>query len=860
MSKTPQSRRTGQSGKVQAGSKLAPKREVRRVDAYLSGAILVLACFILFLPLVVNYSFYYPYIFLKSILFRVAVEVMVLIYVILAVRFPAYRPRINLLTGALVAFFGAMLVSSLPGVSFSSWNSWWGDFARMGGMFTQLHLLAYFFILVQIFKGERDWLVLFTASLFFGVLMGLSGLIQSLGLDFLYRLKAGERIQGAAGNTIWFATHMLLNFFIVLWFLGRKDKRAIYASLAKYWIILLGSFDSFLLIWEMWSSGGGSGIVSAGVSSLPIAIFLAALHLLSLCWFFMRGKTAAGMIFLCLLGGYYLYWIFQSQTRAAIVGLFGSLLFLLIVYALSGMSRKLRWIALSLILILLMLSSIILLNRQSAWVKDRPALHRLTLFSVQDVMAARYWAWKASALAILDRPILGYGLENYNIGFDRHFPPQVSNPSDEQLWFDRAHNIILDVGVTSGFLGLTLYSLFYILVFTFLVRQWFRTKDPTDSLLILSLLLAYLFQGLATFDTVNTDVVVFLLLAYVAWLSRRESMPQPSAPNQPVSGTLKSQWGVLCIAGVIGVLIPASWLLIWKPVESNLLLNQAIGFSKAYDPRTRSTGLVYGEGILDLFQRASDCQTTGRYQVREESANYTSELIRVSEVPQVEKTAAAKRAISLLQESIRQEPLNARRYMYLASLVNRCYGVLLQSDPAWARSLVEKNLDLLQKAESLSPTRPQIFLERAQTLSYLGRVEEQVVALERGVALSPPIKELHLDLMAAYIIAGRYDEATKEWQLVKSLPGLVPLTQADYERIIGVYYSKKQFEPMVRLYKEVLKIVPDQPQLLARLATTYRDMGEIELARQTALKAASLSAQIGAALQDFLSSLERRPK
>jgi O-antigen ligase/tetratricopeptide (TPR) repeat protein len=867
MSKASHARRAGQTGKSRAPSHIDPKPRAKGLDSYLSGAILVLACFILFLPLVVNYSFYYPYIFLKSILFRLAVEVMVLIYVILAVHFPIYRPRINLLAGSLLAYFGAMFISSLPGVSVSPWSSWWGEFARMGGMFTQLHLLAYFFVLLQVVKRERDWLILFTASLFFGVLMGLSGLVQFLGMDFIYKLKPGERLQGATGNANWFPAHMVFNLFIVIWFLGQKDKKTIYDLAARYWLVLLGALDLFLILWEI--SAAGSGTLSSGLALASVAIFAAMLHISSLFWFFMRGSVRLGTVFLGVLGGYYFFWIYQSRTRGAMIGLIGALTLLLLALLLNGAGGKMRRIALVLLLIVILVPSIIYVNRGSEWVRSNAALSRFTLLSAKDILWARYWPWKASVLATLDHPFLGWGLENYKCGFDLHYTPQVLDPSDPQIWFDRAHNVFLDVSVTTGFIGLALYLTFYALVFGFLIRQWLQTKDPTGSLLMASLLLAYLFQSLATFDTVNTDAIVYLVLAYVAWLSQREIVPQPALSPQHSTAVPKSQRGLLCIAGAIAVLLPAFWFLVWKPAQSNLLLNLALEYSKAYDPRTRSTGVVYGEGVLELFQRASDYQTTGRYQVREELSNYTSELALISQVPLEDKTRAMTKSISLLQESIQQEPLNARHYMYLVSLINRCFDVLQRSDPSLANSLLEKNMELLQRAERLSPTRPQLYFEMAQTLGRLGRTEDRVAALEKGLALNPPnlpagqyfdafVKNPNLELFAAYFAAGKYEAAAAQLKKTQSISK--HLTRADYDRVISLYYSKRQFEPIVRLYKEQLVDNPNDTILLARLAATYRDMGEVELARQTAMKAASLSPQLEAGLKTFLESLDKKSK
>ena len=265
--------------------------------------------------------------------------------------------------------------------------------------------------------------------------------------------------------------------------------------------------------------------------------------------------------------------------------------------------------------------------------------------------------------------------------------------------------------------------------------------------------------------------------------------------------------------------------------------------------------MIFDEEAVSLFRNASEYQTTGRYQVREEFANYASELAQADYIRTGEKARAVKLATVFLEESIQQSPRNARQYMYLASFVNKIFNTFQQYDPATAKSLAERNLILLQKAQSLSPTRPQIYFEKAQTLAILGRFEEGVTALQEGLELYPQQKEPHVDLVALNILAGRYDDAAREWQTVKALS--FPLTREDYDRVLRSYNSKRQFAPMVELFKEQLEKTPQDAGLLAHLAVTYRELGEMELARTTAMKAAALSPELSTGLQSFLDSLKK---
>ena len=64
----------------------------------------------------------------------------------------------------------------------------------------------------------------------------------------------------------------------------------------------------------------------------------------------------------------------------------------------------------------------------------------------------------------------------------------------------------------------------------------------------------------------------------------------------------------------------------------------------------------------------------------------------------------------------------------------------------------------------------------------------------------------------------------------------------------------------MRLRQGQLQATPNDPQLLAELATVYRELGQIEQARQAAQKAASLAPQSAPAIQAFLDSLKNYQK
>jgi tetratricopeptide (TPR) repeat protein len=302
------------------------------------------------------------------------------------------------------------------------------------------------------------------------------------------------------------------------------------------------------------------------------------------------------------------------------------------------------------------------------------------------------------------------------------------------------------------------------------------------------------------------------------------------------------------LAGAAAIVMAAFYWLAAEPAASNRSLHRAVESMKAATPGVR-------ESIADAFLRADAYATTGRYQVREEFANYAIALAKSGNVPLSEKAETAQKAVRLLQKSILEDPGDARHYMYASTLTNGVVETVKLLDASLAKSLAERNLHWLDKAESLGPNRPRISLERAQSFLALGRGDEAVAAIRKAIALDPLNKDYRMDLIAACISSGRYEEAEKERLEMKR--SSLHMYEPDYERLAGLYVGKKQFAPVIALYRELLQEMPNDASVLARLATAYREAGDLDSARKTAEKAAAVSPQAAAQLQEFLKTLAK---
>ena len=351
---------------------------------------------ILFTPLVISKSSFFPFVTPKTIYFRILAEIMLAAFIILAIFIPRYRPKINILTLTIVIFVGISVLTSFLGINLN--RSFWSTYERMTGLFTLFHLLALFIILTSVFKKRKDWEKILSVSIIVGVLLS------------LYVLTAQEistRGGGTIGNTSFMATYLLFNiFFALILFFEKK---------ASEWKVF------------------------AGISLLLMVVTVLA-----------------------------------SDARGAKVAMFTGFALLFLAYLLFSARKHLRKIG-----IVLILSAVVLVVALAVW---QPPFVQEGIDTLLKQMNPRFVVWEKAWKGFLEKPILGWGPENFNTVFSKFFNPCMFVPEcGREIWFDRAHNVVLDTLVTTGILGLLSYLLIFIVSFIWLFKTYLKTKETLFS-------------------------------------------------------------------------------------------------------------------------------------------------------------------------------------------------------------------------------------------------------------------------------------------------------------------------------------------------------------------------------------------
>lgn len=210
---------------------------------------------------------FFPFITGKGFFFRIVVELIVGAWVVLAYRDPTYRSKQSYILYALGGLVGVMAVADM--FSPNPAKSIWSNFERMEGLVTLVHLLAYFIVSVSVLTTARLWEKVFAASLAGSVYVGLFGLLQYGGAVESY--QSATRVESTFGNAAYLAVYALINAFFATLLLVRA--RGPWTKLVQATLALTLVLNLFILYYT-----GTRGTMLGLVVGIMVTMGLLALE------------------------------------------------------------------------------------------------------------------------------------------------------------------------------------------------------------------------------------------------------------------------------------------------------------------------------------------------------------------------------------------------------------------------------------------------------------------------------------------------------------------------------------------------------------------------------------------------------
>ncbi|MCX6785492.1 MAG: O-antigen ligase family protein [Candidatus Komeilibacteria bacterium] len=484
-----------------------------------------------------------------------------------------------------------------------------------------------------------------------------------------------------------------------------------------------------------------------------------------------------------------------TATRGAQLALFASVLvFIIFVFVFKIWRQKAIKLLLAGCLLLAVLMAVAFIFKNTDLVKNNYWLSRLTSYSFSDnTVQTRLHAWRWGLEGFRDNLLVGVGPENFQIVFNKYFQPDFYNYSGNEIWFDRAHNTLVDMASTMGIFGLLSYLAIFGAIGLALYKLFKSGNLSALSFLIIFLLFfSYFIQNLLVFDSLNSLIVFYLIVAYLAYLLERTG-------QLPGNSQLKqSRWQVkpyftLPLAGVLFLVL----------------------FFTVNLPEIRANKYVYNAYIDSQYGHYQ--KSVQEYnQVHQVAVNRLDPAILLSSslsemIGQNPKIAAAavevadiKKAIGWLDEAISLDPKN----MFLYYLQTKNYMALteLTQDVKY----LEKGLEFADKSMELRPGEVRNYWVLAQLYLYGSQPEKALTYLEQAQKMNDRLPETYFYLSVVYQSMGNQEKYFNETD--QMIDHNFEFFSADQvKKLIPHYDERKDLRRLIYLYSKLTGLQPQEP-------------------------------------------------
>ena len=695
-------------------------------------------------PLIYWSGSVYPYTIPKTVFFLIISELMVAFYLGLALLEPIFRPRRTIWFWSVMIFCAALLITAFAGQDFS--RSFWSIQERNLGVFAFLHF-AGLAIVLSALRGKVDWDRIWRYSLATSMLVAVLALIQLSTPDLLLNENPGSRPGGTFGNPTFMAGYALFHVFLSIYIFFKNHSGK--SFIGKYWPIL------------------------ASIINI-IAIFI-------------------------------------SQTRGDLLGLGLGILFLLGFWSLRppliSSGREHAWsdvkIYRSILTVLLVLGASFWLTRSASVWHKVPGLGRFQGISLSESgLQPRFIALKASLMGFKERPILGWGSENFNLVFNKHYDPSSLRISFQETRFDKPHNFLLEYLISGGMLLL--------LAFMFMsgafIWQAFRSGDVLWAQVAVAAFFAYFIRNLFVFDTIGPLLLLYLLMsatdAKYAEKVGGGARLAPSSDN-PAVGQF--------VLGVAVLVVGALSLSIFLPTLTSAR-HQREGFRYFLKDKAPEALAEFKNGI-DGWSMYRDGFAKDYARAAADAFFYKRGVVTRDD---------ALSAIRELTAVSMAHPQDA----YYHNMLLDIYSKFAPLDPQYLdRAILHAEIAL-----ALSPNRQETYFGWAKVLSSKGDNRGGLELTKKALDLDPEVAESNFYYGLMAYANEMYEEGYKH--IKKGMDDGRPWKNSAEPRVVANFFTDDgRYEEAIVLYQKSLEL-RDDPETRARLGRAYFLSHDRESARK----------------------------
>lgn len=486
----------------------------------------------------------------------------------------------------------------------------------------------------------------------------------------------------------------------------------------------------------------GSERVSA---TLGNAIYLGAygmfISFVSL-FFVVKEKKSAWKWYMGILSIFGLVGIFISGTKGVFLGFLAGLGVLVVAYSITLSDHKrVRQVLRILITAGILCFVLVFIFRETDFVRRIPIVGKLANLSLANgTGATRLMAWSIGVEGWREKPVFGWGPNNYYYAFNKYYRPKFLHSGYGETWFDNAHNASVNTLTVQGLFGFLAYlGLFAVPVWYLWKAYRQKNVDVHVAVFGSALLTSHFVQQLFVFENPTSYIYFFFFLAFVNWHIRPQDSSHRGAAVKPAKVSASM------IAAVSIALLIVIYATNISPARANMNALNAI------------RSIYAGNDPIAAMEKAYQIPTPHADDIRLDLARTVVDTMNQyarGGNPEV-AIKMGQKAFNDLMKNMDVHPYDIRIHLQLTHIA-QVLGELTHNPEYVLRAEV-----IMEDALRKSPRRQQVYYSLAGAKFQLGKGEEVVKLLEESIELSPDISEGWWRLALVYKHLGQPEKAVE---------------------------------------------------------------------------------------------------
>ncbi len=581
------------------------------------------------------------------------------------------------------------------------------------------------------------------------------------------------------------------------------------------WIALVALYQKFMQNTIAMGTFGNQGYLSA---HLLFIIFISAV-------LFFQSKKKDEKIFWAILSLINFLTLFlTTDIRGSQLGFIVGIVFATTLYFLAHPKKKIRQITLGITLATLIFGIIF-----SVFLFSSGKIYQI--FERSETVKTRITNWEIGWKGFLEKPLLGYGLENYYAVFEKYFNPQYYQQQSTEYAFGIPHNKFVEVAVSSGILGIASYLSLIFGIFWLLYKKFLQTRE-LEILALFGMWSAYFVHLFFLFDNIITFFMFFSLLAFTTFVLK-ENVSE--IKDEKVKLKTFSAYGLLTtIVIVTGISI---YYFSFQAARADYYAGNAINelLKKNYEKSISMIEKMDDVGIFYIRQKT----------LFELNREIEGMLLPGNKLNDLEKKYLEK----LINENISSLAIDPSRiYYYLP--ISRTYFMAGKLD----KTNYEKSNEMLQKMVASGTRRMEVYMYMAENYQALGQNDKAIEFGERAIAIDPTYGFADYSFARLYRLIGNdektfyyLDEAIKNGYTNAAL----------YYFYADTANNKKDHDRAVVAFSQLIKLVPNEPQNYANLAMVYFEKKDYQKSREVSNQLIAKFPKFREQIQAFINKLPK---